>query len=137
MADVALSKVLSRGVFEPSFFSGSLQVAIGASGNVITITPPAGMRARLTGLAAANVENDISVIKGSTKVVDNKILSNIGNNSQLGLFMVGDGMASGGTGGTGTQILSSVTGEIDEVITVVKEAGVTDNIVRYSFAYGD
>lgn len=131
-----LSKVYGSG-FKLNEFTGTLQAAAGASGDILTITPAAGKKVKLMGLASAGVESGISVYRGTTKVINGKTLQNAAQNVAVGGFIIGHGMASGSSAGGGTQVLSEVQGEVNEVIRVVKETGSTANITYYSFADGE
>lgn len=123
--------------FKLNEFTGTLQAAAGASGDIITITPAAGKKVKLTGLAAAVIENGISVYRGTKKVVNNKSLQAAANLVNVGGFIIGNGMSSGTFAGGGTHVLVDVQGEVNEVIRVVKESGSTGSIIYYSFADGE
>jgi hypothetical protein len=49
------------GSFTPTFFSGALQLTSGATGTLLTITPPAGKKVRLTSLVMTTAEQQRQV----------------------------------------------------------------------------
>lgn len=124
-----LSKVYGSG-FKLKEFSGRQQIAAGASGDILTITPAAGKKVKLTGLASLTTESGISVYRGATKVINNKSLRN-SSSEALNSFVIGYGLNAG------TQTLDEIQGEINESIRVVKETGVTGDAVNFSFAEGE
>lgn len=123
---------LGGGNFRPTFFSGSLQVAAGVTGAIITLTAPAGKKVRLVALCAGAAEPNISVTAQGSAVVSNLTLS-IGSGSQAGHFSVANNMSIGGApSSNGLQYIESNT-----TIVVSKSGGNTANPIWYSYAYGD
>lgn len=127
------------GPFIPTYFSGHLIVPAGASGTIITITPPAGKRAKLMSLGAAGGSDDYYYI-GKTTVVGTVIEDTLGQNRtnvNTGAFTVGVTSISGGAEINAGMLYDGVLGEVDEVITVGRFDGVSARDIHYSFCYGD
>lgn len=122
------------GSFNPSFFSGTLTIGSGSSGNILTITPPAGKKVRLTGLASntSTTETGISVTTSQGTVVSALTLSH-SSGSVNGQFCVASNLSVGGTPSTnGIPYIDSIT-----TIVINKNTGSTVNNIFYSYAYGD
>lgn len=132
MPSVTLTSLVGvGGGFIPSTISAVASVASGASGDIITITPPAGKRAALTVLS----------------------LDGVGVESGITISVNGSPVVSGATlGGDGTDVFSNgwikigympnanfnmVLGSTDHVITVTKDTGTTSAVIFYAYAYGD
>jgi hypothetical protein len=135
---IKLSQLGGSG-FNFSFFSEELLMASGASGDVITITPPAGKKAALLILAANDTpESDVQILLGSDVVFSGSLGSRTGEG--LATFKVG--LASGLTAGTSTV---TVLGVVDKIINnaagqsiiVRKSSGATTQAIRYAFGYGE
>lgn len=123
------SNIQGAGVFQAEFMSGSLQVAPGAAGNIIVITPPAGNRVRLTELATtAGTETGISMTVGAKNVVTSLDLESISTSTGAGEFKIG---ISDGTSNT-----AEILGDTDETVTIIKDAGNTTQTITYSYEYG-
>lgn len=131
MADISADSLLPSGSFNPSFFSGALTLAPGApAGAIITLTPPAGKKVRLTGLVGA-AETGITVNNGLSNVVSGLVLGSL--IATTGQFAIGEGAGDGG--GQGAGVLNYV--ESYSSITVTKSGGATAGSITYSYAYGD
>ncbi len=127
-----LSKLGGGGNFRPTFFSGSLQIAAGVTGAILTLTAPAGKKVRLMALCASAAEANISVSAQGSAVVANLTLS-IGSGSQAGNFCVANNMSIGGApSSNGIPYIES-----NETIVVSKSGGNTANTIWYSYAYGE
>lgn len=127
MADISADSLLPSGSFKPSFFSGALTIASGATGTVITLTAPAGKRVRLTSLSGN--DSTFTVNADGSAVITSIALSVAGQSG----FAVGKHTSAS---------VSPQAGLIDYIeafntITVVKSAGNTANAINYSYAYGD
>lgn len=127
MADISADSLLPGGGFKPSFFSGALSVASGATGTIITLTAPAGKRVRLTSLSGN--DSTFTVNADGVSVVTALALSIAGQSG----FAVGKHTAASNTAQPGLIDYIEAFG----TITVVKSAGSTANAVNYSYAYGD
>jgi hypothetical protein len=120
-----------------SFFSGTVVLASGASGDLITLTPPAGKRVIIKTLFPADyVESDIT-IQGSIsgEIVSGKTL-NANAAQAAGTFFIGQSTYSGTTEINNAGGIIELAGEVDEVITVKKNTGATGAAIHYSYAYG-
>tara|TARA_R110002096_G_scaffold757_1_gene4294 strand:+ start:797 stop:1192 length:396 start_codon:yes stop_codon:yes gene_type:complete len=119
--------------FTATFISGATQVLAGVSGNIITLTPPAGERVRLDQLfsgGGGTTETGISITVGGVNVVTSLILGSE-NANVTGLFNVGQGgIKSHGT-------VSSILGAVNQVIVIIKDTGVTANTVSYGYEFGE
>lgn len=129
-----LSKLGGGGVSVTSFFSATVILAAGASGNLITITPPAGKRVILNALMADGTINSGITISGSLQgnIVTSKTLNSTAQ--AVNTFCVGQ------SSNTSTAInnagwIPSIVGDIDEVLTVKKDTGATLSAINYSYEY--
>lgn len=133
MADISADGLLPSGDFTPTFFSGALQVASGASGTVLTIpAPPAGQKIRLYGLAVNSGSEAGMTLNANGAAVVTALTLALGSGSTVGNFCVGVNLAIGGAAATAAiPYLDSRT-----AITLVKGSGSTANAINYSYAYG-
>ena len=117
--------------FECKFSSGHLVLASGASGALITLTPPAGQRAKLVRLAAvAGPETGITINIGATEVINSLNLEDNGfipAASGSGTFKIGT------DSGDSSQYLM---GKPDEVIEIIKDTGSTGTQLIYAYEFG-
>ena len=139
MASVTLSSLVSsKGDFKYTFFSGSLQVGAGVTGDIITITPPSGSKARITGLsllssAGGAAESGITVTVGGTDIITTLGLSNDTNTAgRFSVLLAKQVNTAVGTAG----YVADITGATNEVIVINKSGGNTANAIAYSYAYG-
>lgn len=122
------------GVFVPSSSIGfGLEIAAGqAAGTILTITPPAGERVRLTGLfGVANVAS-IAIVVGGTQIITGNLFNSIATNQ----YCVG---ISGGNNIANTQAVATIPnvfGGTDEVITIVNSGVNTASVIIYSYEFG-
>lgn len=134
MADVPFSDVVggASSGFVPTFVSGSLSIASGSSGDILTITPPAGKRARLMALMiVSGQESGITVSVGGNEVIDSKTLTTaVGN----GRFQIGVSSDGDDTSVVSCPYLEAQDGES---IVVTKDSGSTGSVIFYSYMYGD
>ena len=133
MGDVKLSTVAGGITGNIKFFSGSIAtVAPGASGAIITLTPPSGERIVLTCLATTgSAEGGVTVNVNGSPVITSKDLDS-DTTTALDRFNVGAGSNGSVFSYPGT--LKEIVGGIDEVITVVKDTGNTTRTIAYSYA---
>ncbi|WP_448566726.1 hypothetical protein [Thalassotalea ganghwensis] len=118
--------------FIPTFFSGTIIVPSGVSGQIIELTPPEGQRVRLIGLMpfrtgrVANVEVKV----GSNIVVDSLTL-------QRATYSNGHFNVSHSTDTTNGSIgsIPYVQGEIGEKILVSITSGTSGSQINYSYAF--
>lgn len=128
------------GAFIAKFSSKRLEVLAGATGAFITITPPAGQRARLTTMATdtnSTQNNNIQIEVGGSIVVASGIYRNAPNQNgaySVGLFQAGNATTLGSDNAVG--IVPTIMGEPDEVIIVRATGAPTDRAMRYSYETG-
>lgn len=121
------------GLFVPDFASGSLGISNGGSGTVITITPPAGKRVKLTSLTVDNdtlAEVDMEIQVNNVSIVSGTLDINLSD----GKFVVSYG-ATGGVSSTGS--IQELIGGIDEVFLIRKTSGSMVRGVDYSYETGE
>ena len=137
MADKLLSTIAGGGGSDggvTKFYSGAQQISSGVSGDILTLTPPAGQRVRLVSLNsnAGGNEPGITISVGAVDVITSlNLIQNAGAASNGNFVINGGTRTSGAPNG-----LDSLLGEIDEVIVVKKDAGSTANIINYAYAFG-
>ena len=126
--------------FSPRFSSGSQEIAVGSTGNLLLATPPTGQRVRLVFLQArSNIDQDnITIEVGGVDAVTNKTLANA-YYGPVGTFCVGHPVGNG----TGAPKIGSagaipaITGKTDEAIRVYRTTGVATTIeIYYSYQFG-
>tara|TARA_R110000772_G_scaffold109646_4_gene212946 strand:- start:2244 stop:5306 length:3063 start_codon:yes stop_codon:yes gene_type:complete len=122
---------MGSSVFITKSIFTNLEVAAGASGNVISIpAPPSGQRVMLEYLVSSgSPETGITVNSGATSIISSATLDDNVGSAGIGAFSIG--VRTGAVGDT-----SPVFSEIDETITVVKDTGTTVNPTKYSYRYG-
>lgn len=137
MSETLNSIVGKRNDFATRAIGGGT-VSSGASGVILTLTPPTGQRVRLTHLSTTdNVfasEGVISVFFDSVKVVNQVTL--YGYEPTFGSFSVGsfqDYAAANPPIGN----FKYFTGAVDEVLTVDKAIGNTTFDVYYGYEFGE
>lgn len=131
------SDLVGGGEFIPTFTSGTTILNSGASGNIITLTPPAGERVRLTALSTLGAvqEADITVQVAGVDAVTSKELggSNLSVANRFIISNVGDpDIGTADLAG----VFPPITGKTDVVITVVKDSGSTIQALNYGFQFG-
>ncbi len=103
-------------------------ISAGLNGDVLTLTPPAGQRVRITHLTSRTGSNTfVNLTFGSTL---------------LGAFTLTDGSSSsvigeisiGGTPDMGNHV--SITGEVDEAFIVAK-GGPATTLMDYGYEFGE
>lgn len=118
--------------FVASFFSGSLVIGSGASGEILKLVAPRGKRVKLLHLAASTTtEPSVTVEIDGKKLIQ----ATLGNSNSTGGFLVGHQVyATSAGGGVGSIQLNSVGPA--KVIRVLK-SGATTQTICFSYAYGD
>ena len=115
---------------------GGAVISAGASGDLVTLTPPSGQRVRLTHLSnvAALTESNISVIVGGvdvTGVVSINGGAPTGSSRSVGSFQA----YAAGNPPNGNH--THLTGGTDEVVVIRKTTGSTSNDLYYSYQFGE
>ena len=127
MSELLSSITGGSGGFVSKFISGELLVSSGASGTIITLTPPAGQRVLLTRLGASADESGITLAINGDNVVSSLTLAGEGTAVGVGEFIIG-------AYGTGSE--PPILGKTDEAITVIKDTGTTANNISYNYQFG-
>lgn len=135
----------SKGPFQVTYFSGALLIPSGSSGTLLTITPPAGKRAKLLWLTSDTEDyGSITIERSNTGVVINDTVaaySTSRNNNQYIIGTVGGSVDADYSNSENVGALyDGVLGDIDESIIVKiwdQQGGSTNQALYYSYAYGD
>lgn len=131
MASELLSSVTGGGGGSVSkFVSGMLTIGSGVSGDIITLTPPAGQRVKLTHLSASAPESGMTV---QINAID--VLTSMQINTAQG-YAVGS-YTLGVVAGTSTlpSVTSPITGNVGEVLVIQKDTGNTGSTIRYMYSF--
>lgn len=112
-------------------------ISSGVTGTILTLTPPAGQRVRLTHLsvtAAASPQVGISVLLGISTVIDEQEVAGT-LPSGFNTFSVGNyqPFSSGNPPSTNYQ---QFTGKTNEALTILKNAGNTTVTIYYGYEFG-
>ena len=122
----------SSGAFVPTFISPTATISVGASGSIITLTPPSGERARLTSLVSNRTDNIVTVSVGGVNIISSKALGRDSANTNL--FII----ASGGSQfylNSSNGLIREIMGGVDEQIIVIR-SGLTTANIRYAYQFG-
>jgi hypothetical protein len=123
------------GVFVPSFISGGISFSIaGASGAVLSISPPENQRVRLNTLSSSTTPFTLKIYLGNTggtPIVD-KVLSNTG--AGIGEFVLA-GVSTSTTLSSQPGAVSSILGGVDEDVIFFVDAASTEQF-RYGYEFG-
>jgi len=125
------------GSFTPSVTSGIVILSSGASGDIVTLTPPSGEAVKLLNLStdSASKETVISVRISGVDAVTSKTL--VGADSGLANeFFIGSGLNSNTSADEQAAQVPPIQGGIDEVITIVKDTGSTGTTIHYGYQFG-
>ena len=128
MADITLSQLVGGGLFNAEFDSGIQVISSGASGELFSITPPAGQRVKLTILAtqsSAITETDIELKVDTATIFAPANLRNPATSSGTGSSI-----------GSGRWDSSPIIFKVGEVISVDKVAGSTGGNIIYAYQLG-
>ena len=111
-------------------------ITTGVTGTILTLTPPAGQRVRLTHLstAAATNQTGISVIIGSNIIINELDLDGDSPTSTV-KFSVGNYQPYGAVGVPAGNY-QSFTGQTGEVLTILKNTGTTVATTYYGYEFG-
>ena len=115
-------------------------VAAGATGDIITITPPAGKRAVLLGLWSqlTTTETNITVSVAASSVITGTLAGTGTSAGGALLYKIGTAAATGNATSFGGPTVDMIVAPLaDQVITVNKSGGNTANQITYIAAYGD
>jgi hypothetical protein len=116
-------------------------IAAGVTGTILTITPPAGQKVRLTALSqeAAYEQAGISIFFDAEEVISEARLRSAapeGTNGATKDFSVGPYFDWAGTLPPVSNF-QHLTGRQDEVLTIVKNAGNTIQNIYYGYQLGE
>ncbi len=115
------------GSFTASFASPNISVSSGATGTIATITPPAGKKVKLTGIAGMATQTNLTTITvGGSDVVIAVLLDSIGSSVTLANeFKIGyDG---------GNQ--EAIIGKVNEVFEIKTNTS-TSSDTLYTYQFG-
>lgn len=133
MPSVTLSSLIGgAGVSEVSFYSGSLQIPSGSSGDLVVITPPSGKRVVLNTLCGGT-ETGMTVSGSSVGSVITSLTMNT-TSSAAGTFQIAAGSSTTTINNNG--YINQLVFGINEAVTITKDTGSTAIILYYSYAYG-
>tara|TARA_R110002124_G_scaffold155932_2_gene323123 strand:+ start:231 stop:626 length:396 start_codon:yes stop_codon:yes gene_type:complete len=121
----------SSGAFVPTFISPTATISAGASGSIITLTPPSGERARLTSLVSNRTDNVVTVSVGGVNVISKALGTDAANTN---LFII----ASGGSQtylNSNNGLIREIMGGVNEQIIVIR-SGLTSATIRYAYQFG-
>ena len=107
-------------------------VSTGASGTLFTITPASNQKARITFLASAAGQINISITIAGVDIITAKTLSSGPNNTANHFMIASSPLASS----TSANVHQHITGEVGEAIAVVLTTGTTGSDTRYSYELG-
>lgn len=111
-------------------------IASGVTGNILTLTAPAGQVARLTLLvcSSSTTQTGVSIVSDGNTVI-NGTLSQNDVSITSGTFFVSETYAGGSTPSS-NGAKASITCVVGEVIVINKNAGNTTQSIEYSVEYG-
>ena len=111
-------------------------IGAGVTGTILTLTPPAGQRVRLTHLSTTAGANQvgISVLIGASTLISELDLDGDSPNTTA-KFSVGN-YQSYAAGTPPVSNFHQFTGKTDEALTIVKNAGNTTVTIYYGYEYG-
>lgn len=111
-------------------------ISSGVTGTILTLTPPAGQRVKLTNLSTTAATNQvgISVVIGASTVITELDLDGDSPNTAA-KFSVGNYQAYAAAAPPLANY-NQFTGKTNEVLTILKNAGNTTVTVYYGYEYG-
>ena len=113
-------------------------IALSSPGTILTLTPPAGQRVRLTHLSIqTGFQGGISVAFGATDVLSVINISGDNPSAVSSSYSVGS-FQDYAAGVPPSGNYDYFTGGTDEPLTIVKDAaGSTTNIIYYGYQFGE
>lgn len=126
---ILFSSLVGGGEFVASFASKTIEVSFGATGTVVTLTPPAGKKVKLTGLASSGAvhTNLITVSVGGNAIITDAKASQLGNvDVDVDELLIGFGNYN--------QI--PITGKVGEAITIVTNVAMSQGLF-YTYQFGE
>ena len=120
--------------FSTRFISGFQIISSGVTGDLVTITPSAGRKVKLSTLQTNNtttLQAGISISIGGTDIITEKIL---GGGNSADEFIIGV-QATDSVLTPGRHL--SIQGNTDEVVKIVKNAGNTGVDIYYAYEFGE
>jgi len=135
---IRLSSKLDSSAFTPLLTSGLQTITSGASGTMVTLSPPSGQKVRLTalGMVATTTETGITVQVNSVDAVDSKVL--VGTNATTANgFLIAPGIPNGIGASEVGSAYPPIVGGIDEDITIIKDTGSTAADIIYGYQFGE
>lgn len=129
MADKKLSQVIgSSGAINTKFASNLIEVAFGATGTYVTLTPPAGQRVILTALGSSgSTQTNLTTVSvGGNNVVTDALLAQINTSPDVDELVIG----------LGSPTQEPIVGDVDEVLEISTNVA-TSQGTFYSYQYGE
>ena len=131
-----LNSVMSAGRDFITRSAGGSLISSGQTGTLLTLTPPAGQRVKLTHLStlSGSIQSGISVIIGGSTVI-NALTVDGGSPNSASKFSLGRYQPYA-AGDPPFGNYSQFTGRTDEVLTITKNAGNTTTVLYYAYEFG-
>lgn len=132
MADIAQSSLTNSGYFKATTCTGTLSIAAGSSGTLLTVSSTGGRKIRLTMLSVqlTGSEAGVSVTADGVAVLGPLTLAT--NLQSSGSFSIGYGQDSSGRPYNGNvQFI-----EANNTITITKASGSTAGTIYYALEQG-
>lgn len=129
MADISADSLLTTGEFKATTCTGTLTIAGGASGTLLSVSSSGGRRIRLTMLNTIGNESGITITADGVSVV---------NGLTLNPAPTSDGRFSIGFAGSGSGIFIGNIRHIEafNTITITKASGNTSAAIFYALEQG-
>lgn len=113
--------------------SGLKTIAAGASGTILSLTPPAGQRAAITALTCDSLVGNIDIEIGGNPIVTGLTLA--ASAQTIADRYCLNSITQSTTGSV--RETYPIWGGIDETIEIKVSTGSTANIIRYSYQFGE
>lgn len=135
MASVLLSSVIGGSAWKIQSASLVQTLSSGVTGDIITLTAPAGQLVKLYQLSCktSGTQTGISVVSDDVTIVDQKELDDFAPLTASGTFVITRGFGSSSATNASAGILTEVIGK--EVV-IKKNAGNTGIDIEYAYEYG-
>ncbi len=131
------ASTMTSGGFVPTFISGAKEITAGASGAILTLTPPSGERVRLDVLTVVANEQDMAIKSNGNTIIEGEVNRTPGASAveeRYSLATVGGNditQSNQAVGIRGGQVFAT-----DAVVTIEKTTGSTVNTIYYSYSFG-
>ena len=132
-----ISQPVTNGEFAAFDINGT-RILAGVTGDILEVTPPPGQRVKLTNLStsAGFEQSGISILFGATSVLSEKIISGPAPTVGTNRYSIGSYQPyAAGIPPSGNHTF--ITGDIDEVLVINKNAGNTARDIYYAYEFGE